>query len=245
MNIKIIVATHKAYDMPSDDCYLPVHVGAAISSPLPYISDAEGESISEKNRSYCELTALYWAWKNLDADVIGLCHYRRLFRGRDQTATSAEIEKWMEATDAVLPRHRNYYIETNYSQYEHAHHKEDLDKTYEIIGELCPEYLPSWPVVMNSTKGHRFNMFIMKRELMCAYCEWLFPILFELEKRLDTSSYSEYDSRVFGFVAERLMDIWIDHNSIRYLEKPVFETEKVNWIKKGTQFVWRKIKAHG
>lgn len=244
MNIKIIVATHKEYTMPSDPCYLPVHAGAAISGSLPYASDDTGESISEKNRSFCELTALYWAWKNLDADVIGLCHYRRLFRGEKREATAGEIEEWIRRADVILPRQRNYLIETNYSQYIHAHHKEDLDETLSIITEKYPDYLGSWEKVMNSTRGHRFNMFIMRKETMDSYCEWLFSVLFELEKRLDTSSYSAYDSRVFGFVAERLIDVWIDHNGIKYSEVPVYETEKVNWFDKGTRFILRKLRAY-
>ena len=86
-------------------------------------------------------------------------------------------------------------------------------------------------------------MFIMRKDVMDLYCEWLFPILFELEKRLDISSYSDYDARVFGFVSERLLDVWIDRQRIRYKEVPVFETEKVNWLVKGTRFVWRKIRG--
>ena len=244
MNIKMIVATHKEYKMPADPCYLPVHAGAAISGSLPYASDDTGESISEKNRSFCELTALYWAWKNLDADAIGLCHYRRLFRGKDRVATAVEIEEWLGQADVILPRPRNYFIETNYSQYIHAHHREDLDETLDIISERYPDYLGSWEKVMSSTRGHRFNMFIMKREMADSYCEWLFSVLFELEKRLDTSSYSAYDSRVFGFVAERLLDVWIDRNNIEYIEANVYETEKVNWVDKGTRFVLRKIKSY-
>ena len=243
MSTKILVVTHKQYPMPSDSCYLPVQAGAAIHDPLPYASDAQGDSISEKNANYCELTALYWAWKNLDADVIGLCHYRRLFRGAAGPATGEEIGEWLRDSNVVLPKPRNYYIETNYSQYVHAHHAEDLEETKRILSERCPDYLPSWEKVMNSRKGHRFNMFIMKKDVMDLYCEWLFPILFELESRLDISSYSAYDARVFGFVSERLLDVWMDRQKVSFLEEPVYETEKTNWIKKGSLFLWRKIRA--
>ena len=243
MSTKIMVVTHKTYPMPEDPCYLPVQAGAAIHERLPYASDAEGDSISGKNRTFCELTALYWAWKNLDADAVGLCHYRRLFRGAQGPASGKEIEDWLKDSNVILPKPRNYYIETNYSQYVHAHHEEDLKQTLKILKETCPDYVPSWEKVMASTKGHRFNMFIMRKDVMDLYCEWLFPILFELEKRLDISSYSDYDARVFGFVSERLLDVWIDRQRIRYKEVPVFETEKVNWLVKGTRFVWRKIRG--
>ena len=77
MNIKIIVATHKKYWMPEDSMYLPVHVGAAGKAGIGYQRDDTGKNISDKNPNFCELTGLYWAWKNLKADYVGLAHYRR------------------------------------------------------------------------------------------------------------------------------------------------------------------------
>ncbi|MBQ3973839.1 MAG: DUF4422 domain-containing protein, partial [Lachnospiraceae bacterium] len=74
--IKIIVASHKSYWMPEDPVYLPVQVGAAGKEDLGYVRDDSGDNISGKNVNYCELTGLYWAWKNLEADYIGLAHYR-------------------------------------------------------------------------------------------------------------------------------------------------------------------------
>ena len=44
-----------------------------------FFLDNEGANISSKNKSYCELTTQYWAWKNVDADYYGFCHYRRFF----------------------------------------------------------------------------------------------------------------------------------------------------------------------
>lgn len=76
-DIKIIVAAHKKYHMPEDSCYLPLHVGKKGKDDLGYLGDDTGDNISEKNPYYCELTGLYWAWKNLKADYIGLVHYRR------------------------------------------------------------------------------------------------------------------------------------------------------------------------
>ena len=81
MDIKILVATHKDYFMPHDDgLYLPIKVGNALSRlEGRFQGDDTGENISEKNPYYCELTALYWGWKNLNSDYIGLVHYRRHF----------------------------------------------------------------------------------------------------------------------------------------------------------------------
>jgi hypothetical protein len=143
--------------------------------------------------------------------------------------------------DVVLPKPRDYFIETNYSQYAHAHHAIDLDTTREILTEKYPEYIPVYDDYMKRTIGHRFNMFIMKRDVLNRYCEWLFDILFELEKHLDISQYSLNDSRVFGFVSERLLDVSLEKNAIQYKEIPCMFMEKQNWIIKGFNFLMRKL----
>jgi hypothetical protein len=84
-------------------------------------------------------------------------------------------------------------------------------------------------------------MFIMKKELADRYCEWLFDILFELEKHLDISDYSANDKRVFGFVSERLLDVWINVNHIKFRDIPYIFLEKENWITKIVNFVLRKL----
>ncbi|MBR2027910.1 MAG: DUF4422 domain-containing protein [Oscillospiraceae bacterium] len=253
MDIKIIVATHKPYRMPQDKIYMPLQAGRAIcSAEIDGVAgDNTGDNISEKNKNYCELTCLYWAWKNLDADYVGLCHYRRHFamrRGGDKWANIADsnfLENKLLAYDAVLPKKRNYFIETTYQQYVHAHNKQDLDKTEEILSEVYPQYMPAYKRVMDDTKGHRFNMMIMKKDIFDSYCEWLFDILFRLEEKLDISGYSDYDKRVFGFVSERLLDVWLEtaesQMKIKYTELSVVNMEKQNWLKKGTNFLKRKF----
>ncbi len=247
MNIKIIVATHKEYRMPEDSMYLPLQAGRELYAPLPYAGDNTGKNISEKNPNYCELTCLYWAWKNLNADAIGLCHYRRYFsgkHGRDKwkcLLTEPQAEKLLQKAPVVLPKKRNYYIETGYSQYAHAHHEEDLIMTRAILEEKWPDYVPAFDRTLSRTSGHRFNMFIMKSELLDLYCGWLFPVLAELEARLNISAYNANDQRVFGFVAERLLDVWVETRNIPYCECPVIHMESQHWLKKGSSFLKRKL----
>ena len=248
MTLRIVVAAHKPYPMPSGDAYLPVQVGAAGKPPIAgFRRDDEGENISARNANWCELTGLYWAWRNLKADAVGLVHYRRHFK-----ATPEEIAALLERHDIILPRKRNYFIETTRSQYVHAHHAEDLDVTRQILEERHPAYVTAFDAAMSSTKGHRFNMFVMRRPQFDAYCTWLFDVLFELEKRLDVSSYSPYDARVFGFVAERLLDVWLETNGIvrlkrggtsrpRYAELPVLHLESQHWPRKVVNFLRRKF----
>ena len=249
-NIAILVAAHKPYRMPEDDIYLPLQVGAeGKDTDLGFTKDNTGDNISSKNKNYCELTGLYWAWKNLDVGYIGLSHYRRHFRmnrAKDRWKRVADrsfIESKLDEADIILPKPRNYFIETNYSQYVHAHHKEDLDTTRAIISEKYPDYIDAYDKVMRSTRGHRFNMFIMKREYFDEYMKWLFDILEELENRLDITGYSVNDSRVFGFVSERLLDVWINTKGYKYTELPVQYMEEQNWFVKGWRFLRRKFAA--
>lgn len=248
-DVKIIVATHKPYWMPSDPLYVPVHVGAEGKEALGFTPDNTGDNISSRNANYCELTGLYWAWKNLDCDYLGLAHYRRHFTVLRGTSDRRDVMSLDQArsilanNDVLLPTKRNYWIESNYSQYVHAHHKEDLDTTREIIEERYPNYIKAYDNSMKKTTGHRFNMFIMKKDLADAYCTWLFDILFELEKRLDISEYSANDKRVFGFVSERLLDVWLETNGIKSKDIPYIFLEKENWFTKITNFIMRKLKA--
>lgn len=240
MNIKIIVATHKEYDLPSDKMYLPVFVGSARSEKnLPYQRDDEGDNISLKNNTYCELTGLYWAYKNLDAEAIGLNHYRRYFTGCKDLLKQTEAECLLNRYSLILPKKRHYFIETVYEQFIHAHDKKILDESREVIKELYPEYLESFDDVMKKRSLHLFNMFIMKKEIFDKYCDFLFNTLFCLEKRVEPTD------RIFGFLSERLIDVFVSQNEISYCELPVFNTERISWIPKITAFIKRKVFYRG
>lgn len=240
MNIKIVVATHKKYPMPGGALYLPVQAGAACHERLAYQGDDAGENISEKNSVYCELTALFWAWKNMDADAAGLCHYRRYFQepGKKAPLQKETLEKMLMEYPVILPKKRNYFIETGESQFVHAHGQESLDALRGTLKHLYPSYLSAFDQSMARTAGHRFNMFIMRREQFDAYCAWLFEILFETEKRLRPPA-----PRMMGYLSERLMDAWIETDSIPYRELAVYHTEKEKWLVKGSTFLLRKLRS--
>lgn len=250
VSIKIIVAAHKKYWMPTDPVYLPVQVGAEGKAPIGYTPDNTGDNISSKNPHFCELTGLYWAWKNLDADYLGLVHYRRYFTRKEvrsieakkeQILTGSEWQALLAKHPVIVPDKRKYYIETNRSHYNHAHHSEGLDLAETIIHEQCPEYDKAFATVMNRTSAHMFNMFVMRRDLFDAYMEWMFSILFEIEKRVDITGWDTYESRIYGFVSELLLDVWLEQNHIDYAEQNVSFMEKQDWIKKGGAFLKRKI----
>lgn len=251
MDIKILIATHKKYWMPSDEVYMPIHVGREGKDNLGYVGDNTGENISIKNPNYCELTGLYWAWKNLDCEYIGLCHYRRYFAHKSKSSkledkkqaifTRDDYEQLLQQYDVILPKKRNYYIETVRSQYEHAHNKRDLDEIEKIIKMQYPSYIEAFEKVMNSRKLHIYNMFVMNKALFDEYCTWLFDILFTLEKRIDITNYDKYNARVFGFLSERLFNIWLEKKQLKIKTVNVVFLEKINWVKKGKDFLKRKF----
>jgi len=250
-NVKVIVATHKKYQMPTDKVYLPVHVGAVGKESIGYQRDDEGENISEKNPYFCELTGLYWAVKNLDADYIGLVHYRRHFSNAKHLKTeeekfknvlsAEEIDQLLNEADIILPKKRNYYIENLYDHYKHTMFVKPLDIAGEIITKKYPDYSAEFEKLKTRRSAHMFNMCIMKREILEEYCDWLFGILFELEKRVDSSEYSDFHKRFYGRISELLLDVYINTNKIGHVEVPVVDMQGVNWLKKGSSFLNAKF----
>lgn len=254
MDIKILVATHKVYKMPNDKCYLPIHVGREGKSDIGYVGDNTGENISEKNPYYCELTGLYWGIKNLECDYIGLVHYRRHFSGKgflsnlfgdkfNKILSQDEMEVILKDYDIILPKKRKYYIETLYSHYGNTHYSEHLDETRIILEKLYPEYVDDFDKVMKRTSAHMFNMFIMKKDLAEQYCEWIFSILAELEKKVDVSQYDAFQARLFGRISELLLDVWIERKKLSYKEIPYIHMEYINWIDKGVKFLKAKFNS--
>lgn len=253
MNIKILVAAHKNYVMPQDqNLYLPIFVGKDLHPNVNHTfqGDNTGDNISVKNAHYNELTAIYWAWRNLDADAIGLVHYRRylsLHKQKDLTSVldQAQAESLLQDHDIILPKKRNYYIESNYSHYVHAHHAEPLDLTRKIIEQDYSMYLNAFDEVMQRKSAHMFNMFIMKQQPFDEYCQWLFDILAKVEQNLDISDYNQYEARVYGFISERLLDVWLAVNEqYRTTEVNFVYMEKQNWLVKGGNFLKRIVKPN-
>ena len=228
MNIQLIIAMHKPYEVPQDALYLPLHVGAqgkeSFACSRPVTRDDTGVHISRKNASYCELTGLYWAWKNLEADAIGLVHYRRYFtcksrRYRNQhpkmdcVLTMEEAQRLMQSYDIVVPTKRRYYIESLYSHYAHTLDGRHLDLARQIIHTTCPEYEDACAKVYASTWGYMFNMCMMKREYLDSYCSWLFPILEQMEATLadEAARLSAFEARLYGRVSEILFNVWLTY----------------------------------
>lgn len=259
-NMQIIIASHKKCDVPSDVLYLPLHVGAKGKDSIGFQRDDEGDNISEKNPLFCELTGIYWAWKNLNCDYVGLAHYRRYFTMKSKNyqkkngelnsvLTYAELSELLKNNYKVfVPKKRNYYIETIYKHYSHTFSEDHLLQTKAILDKKYPEYNNAWNKVMNSTSAYVFNMFIMNKVLFNDYCEWLFDILFELEKRIDVSNMTDFEKRYIGRVSERLFNVWLEYKIEKgdikreeIKELPYLYMGKVDWGRKITSFLAAKL----
>lgn len=242
--LSILVATHKPYWIPQDPIFLPVHVGAFGKPGIAgFQRDDEGNNISEKNPRYCELTALYWGWQNKRLPYLGLSHYRRHFAGSGErgVANESEIRKNLEKAPVILPRKRRYFIETIESHYSHTFNQAHLDILRGVLEERASDILPKYDEHMRSRSAHIWNMMIMRQDVLDEWCTWLFPILEEVERDIDFSDMSPFESRVIGRLSERLLDPWLSARSIPTVEMPVVSLEKTNWTKKIPAFLQAKL----
>lgn len=232
MDLKMLVATHKKVDIPSISCYFPVQVGTALNDTIPdYLRDDTGENISTENPYYSELTGVYWAFKNLHADYVGLAHYRRYFANswwssmkkhpttKDYLSES-KAKQLLQSVDIILPTKRRYFIESVYDHYAHTLYEEDLLATEKIIEQLCPAYSVEFQQLKVRRSAHMFNMFVMSDQKFKEYCTWLFPILKELLEVRGTA-FDRFHQRYPGRISEILMDVWINTNNYDYVEQPL------------------------
>ena len=250
MNSKIYVAMHKNAYCPSIPLYQPIQVGATLSQEYFLdVTDDKMDNISDKNNSYCELTALYWAWKNdKKSDIFGLCHYRRYFDFHDANnifarqftvnpSCTSEIEKHIAISsedlenilseyDIILPRRA--YVKNTISKkfmtieehYISAHRISDWNAMKEVILRVHPEYKKTMENFLNQKHAFFLNMFVCKKQIFDAYMKWLFSILFLIERDVVLTG-DMYQDRVFGFMGERLLNLFVMHNGLKIKEVPI------------------------
>lgn len=212
------------YDRP--DWMREVQAGAALTKErVAELTDNLGDSISEQNKNYSELTVLYWMWKNCILKeknchkYYGLSHYRRILNVSERDMmrlTENEV-------DVVLP------YPMPYDPNIHEHHKRylsecDWEMVCRAVEELQPMYAKEMTHIFEQDYLYNYNIFIATAEATNAYCEWLFPLL----KRIDELCNSEgiRADRYIGYVAESLntlyhfyhqKDLKIVHTGCRFL----------------------------
>lgn len=237
-DLKIIVCCHK-YDpnIRKSEVYLPLQVGKGISDiDLGFQGDDTGDNISYKNKNYCELTGLYWAWKNLECKYIGLAHYRRYLK-----INISEIDKYLSKHDIILPR----LALLNMSAADQLMHLTTRDDVYIMLMSMLKLYPDYEKTILryffNDNKCSCFNMFICRKELCDDYCKWLFSIFDEMEKHVRLSGYTRL-ARLYGFLSEQLLLIYCKHRGLRikYVDFEISENDnsQVHYM----EFFLKKIK---
>lgn len=213
--LTILVASHKPDKVYRDEVYTPIHVGRAISrfktDMDDMIGDDTGDNISAKNKTYCELTATYWAWKNLkDVEYVGLAHYRRYF---ETQFTEENIDEVFRSCDVVLAEP---YLHDRYNEFKMARTLDMEDEAIFLLTlkRLFPDYEQATIDYLFGFKDMPYNMFVMRRETFERYCEFTFGILQECERLMRPLPYT-CSMRRLGYIAEYLLPIFCLHNKLR------------------------------
>lgn len=236
--LKLFVCCHRLFHVEDIKFLVPIHVGAD-NAPSPYYSiyDNTGDHISHLNNSYCELTALYWGWKNTQADYYGLFHYRRYlifsedmmndYKGRCTKIAykiykypdlrtliklgylNENIEKFVSEYDLIMPVGENMHK----SVYEHYitapnHRKQDIDLIINIIEKEFPQYRNAMIKYLSGNYHYFGNIFVCNHSILNSYCKWLFKILNKYDAVKNIEGYNVQEMRVNGYLAERLLGIY-------------------------------------
>lgn len=240
---KILVCYYQPWQLPENDIFFPIQAGKATSGfNLKMQGDNTGNNISHKNATFSEFTAWYWAWKNIkkiypDTEYIGLAHYRRFFALDKPYEEYTLIHKYnipkmenyenlitqkLENNDVILAKQASFgcNLQEQYSRWGYA---TDLTCMKNIVHELYPEYDEAFfQFFENNNKMSLYCMFISRYDFFDKYFEWLFPLLFEAEKRIDVSKYNTYEKRVLAFLAERLLNVYVYHHKLRVVYDPIY-----------------------
>lgn len=246
--MQIYVVTHKDVNVCIPEKYKLLMVGAINKKNISkkYATDCVGDNISQKNTSYCELTGLYWMWKNAQEDIIGLVHYRRFFvrlkkifdyRGRHvvlcgdsyHILTETEIRGLLENCDIIV-KQSEYRRQTN--QYLFAKNLGEAlwNRMKEGVYRYAEEYIPELERMANAHQHMNCNMMIGRKSVMDTYCEWLFPLLEHIDMLQLQNTGKRYDNREIGYLSEILFGMWLEKNKINYHIMPVVNTGDRNAV---------------
>lgn len=196
-----------------------IYAGAALTQrKVADYTDNVGENISEKNKQYCELTALYWLWKHCEDAYWGICHYRRNFELEKSDIKNISAHQ----IDVILPVPTRLYTSLE-KHYIECHGEKEWNVMKAVLFEKYPEYRALSQKVFHEGTFYEYNMILARKEIMNDYCSWLFDILFEVEKRCGIKEDC-YQNRYAGFLAERLLTLYFFFHQERYCMKHSYVT---------------------
>ena len=258
-DIRIYIVCHKPTPLPKTPPFVPIQVGNGKPIPGVVFRDNMGDNIAKKNPNFCELTAQYWIWKNVQADVVGLCHYRRIpsfsgcLDGTFSDFSKATLKRFgwtpqvikglltrydilMPPCWAIFPPGEPGHIMTPYQFHAYEHRESDIAATLKVIHDLTPEMdVYAHQALCVDTTQCFGNICVMRKALFDDYSAWLFKILFELERRIELPKNKE-QARVFGFLSERLIMVWLAYAKDKFKARVwfskmtplgVFDTETI------------------
>jgi len=202
------------------DYVFPIQAGAACCDVRTAdLADNTGEHISDRNGNYCELTALYWIWKNKmaadgcvdggEGQYYGLCQYRRGFDLKEDDL----LRLVDNDVDVVLPYPLPYEPDI------HVHHERyikeaDWKALLQALSELQPAYAEAFPGILEQRYLYNYNVILAKKNVLRDYCAWLFPILMRTEE-LSIPKGSERSDRYLGYMGETLETLYFMKNAER------------------------------
>lgn len=226
----IYIVTHKPVALPTLKGYRPIQVGGAAAIP-GMLRDDTGDSIASMNPSYCELTAVYWIWKNARDEYKGLAHYRRYF-GRKRFSSDPRdildepaLKGMLDGCDILLARPAVYHVNAREQLLMDCCDAATLDRLDAVFESRHPGDMDAYRAFFRQNRAAQYNMLYCKAELFDAYCAWLFPVLFELEDYVDLTGADDYRRRLYGFLSERLLNVWVSARGLRVKYLPVVSTE--------------------
>lgn len=227
MGVTVFTMTHKKFPTPKDPVYVPLQVGRAGKADLGYMGDDTGVNISEKNCYYGELTGVYWVWKNIKtSDYVGICHYRRYFCTEEgRILTAGEYETILSEYDIITSKK----LKLNFSYYDgyaSDYNIHDLDAVGEVIRQFYPDYYETFSELVQGKGTYFGNMMVCSKELYDKYCEWLFGIFEKAKGQIDASGYDDYHKRVYGFISEFLLYVWVSVQGLKVYECKVGMTDE-------------------
>ena len=239
-DIKIYMVTHKKHTLsklPED--YITIHAGRALNEDLGYQGDDTGQSISNLNPYLNEMTAAYWIWKNTEHNYVGIAHYRRFFTldsspkfSEDKILTGEQARELLQKYDILVAK-EEYHV---YNLYSFLIRDAGSDITFlamnltkKMIERYQPDYLDVFDYSVNSGSLYKCNMIITRKYVYDTYCQWLFSFILEAEKEfrklVPIENLSAMQRRVFGFISERMLTVWLIKNRLRIYELTVMENK--------------------
>ena len=256
----IYIVAHKQVPLPDLQGYRPLQVGENPENFPGYLRDNTGDEIAAKNPNYCELTALYWIWKNTDEPFAGLVHYRRFFGKKPMSSAFSDVfseeelrafldgegdpawenpllmfsahiggagkaRKKMKKADIILAAPVHYHFDAKSQLLRSSCTEDTYTKLRAVIQSKEPAYLAEFDRFFSQNKASLYNMMYCRKEVLDAYCAWLFPILSEMEAVSDPAAMNAYQKRIYGFLAERLLNIWVRKNGLAVRYAAVVNTE--------------------